>query len=366
MKQKFSVIVAIDNDYELTSNFIENLLNNTCFSNGELIIVVDGGNDYRTLNYLLEKSQKYSFIKVIHNKIKSGYSKANNLGYAKSNGDYLVFINSDVFPFPGSIVQLLNYLEDNPNCGAVQGLLIYPQTLLVQSTGHLFMNNGNTHVYSGSSPQNPFVQTVGKRQALTTAFTAMHAEVFSENGMFDEEYYNAYEGMELTLKITLKGRECIYYPGAMAYHITGGSRNFLNYNDKLSGILFWTRWKEKIIPDIADYLRPQITAYMQKEIYFLILCSDISGWCEILAELKMKTSGEIVIHSSGHNKSLNLYYELPYSALNYKGTYLFITDNIYDLAQNKNWAHVRNNKKDLIIDSHANIIPFYVLNGEQK
>ena len=152
----------------------------------------------------------------------------------------------------------------------------------------------------------------------------------------------------------------------MAYHITGGSRNFLNYNDKLSGILFWTRWKEKIIPDIADYLRPQITAYMQKEIYFLILCSDISGWCEILAELKMKTSGEIVIHSSGHNKSLNLYYELPYSALNYKGTYLFITDNIYDLAQNKNWAHVRNNKKDLIIDSHANIIPFYVLNGEQK
>ena len=128
MKQKFSVIVAIDNDYELTSNFIENLLNNTCFSNGELIIVVDGGNDYRTLNYLLEKSQKYSFIKVIHNKIKSGYSKANNLGYAKSNGDYLVFINSDVFPFPGSIVQLLNYLEDNPNCGAVQGLLIYPQT----------------------------------------------------------------------------------------------------------------------------------------------------------------------------------------------------------------------------------------------
>ena len=269
---KYSVIVAIDNPYELISNFLENLINTTDFQDGELVIVIDGGRDYKTLDYLLNKSTEYPFIKIVNYEKKLGYSCANNLGVKNSSGEYLVFLNSDVLPCEGSISCLLDYLKNNDTCGAVQGLLIYPQNMRVQSTGHLFMENHNSHVYSGMSPQNSLVQAIGKRQALTTAFIAMKKEIFIKNGMFDDEYYNAYEGMELTLKISLSGLDCIYYPEAIAYHITGGSRNFLSYNDKIPGILFWTRWRKHIALDITKYLEPQITTLIKNEIYFLIIC----------------------------------------------------------------------------------------------
>ena len=352
---RYSIIVAIDNNYALTNNFIENLLLTTTFEdNGELVIISDDCKDIETINYLESLSDRHFPIKVIYNKEKIGYGKANNIAVENSSGDILVFINSDVFPVCGSIQCLVSYLEkNNHTVGAVQGLLIYPQNNRVQSTGHLFIDLQNTHVYQNCFVQKDIIKKEGCRQALSTAFCAIPRNIFIENGKFNEYYYNAYEGFELTLKINLSGLKCMYYPEAIAYHIAGGTRSSMNIYEDQQGKYFIQHWGNKLVTDIEQYIRPQLNKEIQNEIYSVIILSQLAGWKRIIKNLALNTNGYIYHPHSGE---INLYQLFPYSFLDFGGNYLFIIDSIKNIAGNNNWIKNRENFHDIVIDSHGNVM----------
>lgn len=352
---RYSIIVAIDNNFALTNNFVENILLTTNFKDeGELVIVVDGCNDIQTIEYLKILSDRKLPIKVIYNKSKTGYGKANNIAVNNSKGDILVFINSDVFPLQGSINKLVSYLEKNiKTVGAVQGLLIYPQNNKVQSTGHLFINLQNTHAYQGASLENEIVHKEGVRQALTSAFYAISRDVFIKNGMFNEYYFNAYEGFELSLKITFSGLKCIYYPKAIAYHIGGGTRGTMNISETQQGKYFIQNWGDKIINDIQQYIKPQLKEKHRKKMYTAVILSQLKGWTETLEKLDFNINGYIYHPYGG---KVNFYLLFPYSFLNFGGNYLFLVDSIDNISQNYNWIKNRRGDYDIAIDSHGNFI----------
>lgn len=350
---KYSIIVAVDNEFALINNFIENLLKTTDIAHeGELVIVLDGCSDIKAINYLKGLSQELNYIKLIENPKRYGYSIANNIAVKNSCGEVLLFINSDVFPTKGSIEKLVNYVSTNqPKIGAAQGLLIYPQNNTVQSTGHLFLDLQNTHVYQGKNISDPVIKKEGMRQALTTAFCAIPRDIFFQNNMLNEYYYNAYEGFELTFKISLAGLKCMYYPEATAYHICGGSRSKLNISETQQSKYFIQHWGEKIETDIEKYIRPQLNDECLNEIYTVINLSQLKGWKYVLDELNFHINGEI---TQPHSGEANLYLLFPYSFLNYAGNYLFITDSYKNLMANHNWFENRFNNRDIVIDSHGN------------
>lgn len=352
---KYSIIVALDNNHALTNNFIENLLLTTPFKNdGELVIVSDGCNDIETINYLKSLSDRHLPIKIIYYNEKLGYGKANNIAVDNSCGDILVFINSDVFPVRGSIQRLISYLEKNSSTvGAVQGLLIYPQNNSIQSTGHLFINLQNTHIYQDSTIHKDIVKKEGRRQALTTAFCAIPRRIFMENGKFNEYYYNAYEGFELTLKINLSGLKCMYYPEAMAYHIGGGTRGSMNICEIQQGKYFIQNWGDKLVTDIEQYILPQINEDILRRMYSVIILSQLTGWEKVIKNLALNINGYIYQLHAGE---INLYQLFPYSFLDFGGNYLFIVDSIKNIAGNYNWIKNRRNSYDIVIDSHGNVM----------
>jgi GT2 family glycosyltransferase len=362
---KYSVIVSINNTYALITNFIENLVSTTEFANGELIVIVDGCKDKDTLDYLEKLKYQFSFMKLIFSNEQVGYSVANNIAVKHSSGDILVFINSDVLPCKGSIEKLISFLIENETIGAVQGCLIYPQNNKIQSTGHLFMEHHNSHIYKGKQSNHPLILEQGSRQALTTAFCAMPKNIFYDNGGFNEKYFNAYDGMELTLKITQSGLKCIYYPKAVAYHITGATRNYIKFDNEMASKKFWSTWEGKIRIDIHDYIMPQITDKMRDQIYFVIDCGNLSDWYSVLQTIGINTSGVIKIQDR-FEKSVNLYFNLPFEALHYNGPYLFLCNDNLILSGNYNWCVVRNNSMDLVIDSHGNVEFFQAIVGIDK
>jgi len=358
----FSIIVSLDNQYELITNFIETLVIHTDLADGELIVIADGCKNKNTLDYLEQIKLRINNFHVILSREQNGYSMANNIAVRHSKGDILVFINSDVLVGKDSIKKLVAFLETNSSAGAVQGRLIYPQNNKIQSTGHLFIGRNNSHIYKGKPCNHPLVLKQGVRQALTTAFCAIPRTVFYSNGGFNEEYFNAYDGMELTLKITCSGLQCVYYPDAMAYHITGATRSYVKFNDELAGRIFWSKWEGKIRTDIAEYIIPQITKEMWNQIYFLIDCGSLPDWDTIIIDIGIAISGKIKIRDR-YDKSIDLYCNLPFAALNYNGSYLFVCDDILALNRNYNWCYVRNNPRDLVIDSHGNVEYLYSLVG---
>ncbi len=352
---RYSIIVALDNNYALTNNFIENLLfTESLQEDSELIIVSDGCTNIQTIEYLKKLSEKTFPIKVIYNKTKKGYGKSNNIGVEYSQGDILVFLNSDVFPTQNSIRNLVSYLEENrKTTGAVQGLLIYPQTNRVQSTGHLFMDLQNAHVYQGSDIQKKVIHECCERQALTSAFCAIPRDIFIKNGRFNEYYYNAYEGFELTLKITYSGLKCIYYPKAVAYHIGGGTRNSMDICETQQGKYFIQNWGEKISTDIEKYILPQLDEEILNKMYRVVILSQLNGWEKVLQRLQFNIDGYVY---QPHSGEANLYNLFPYSFFDFEGNYLFIVESIKDISKNYNWIKRRNKPYDMVIDLHGNVI----------
>lgn len=361
---KYSIITTFNNSYALMSNFVEHLLLNVDQRDGELILYSDGCKDIETLNYLKKKDIAFPWIKLYLSPDQEGYSIANNRAVQMSCGDILVFMNSDVLPQKGSVERLVDIVASMPYPCAAQGRLVFPQNMLIQSTGHLFCGCYNSHIYAGKRYDDPIVLQGGLRQALTTAFCAVPRTVFLGHGGFDELYYNAYEGMELTLKITHSGGKCLYCPDCIAYHITGATRHTLQFDNEMSGRYFWSTWKERVVSDLAFYLRPQITKDMQAQIYFHIECGGILEWNDILAVIGVSTSGSLKLEDRFTN-TINLYRSLPFSALQYPGPYLFTVNDIASLQGNRNWVAVRHNGDDLVLDGHGNVTYLTSLVGVQ-
>lgn len=119
------------------------------------------------------------------------------------------------------------------------------------------------HVYQGKNSDDPLVLKEDTRQALTTAFLTMKKSTFLQYGGFDECYYNAYEGRELTLKVYNSGGCCLYTPKAVAFHCMGGTRKFISKNESQQKGIFWSRWSKKVKCDLKDYLLPQFSSDMQ-------------------------------------------------------------------------------------------------------
>lgn len=358
MDLDLSIIVSFDNRYPLMNNFIEHLVKLTSKLNSEIILISDGCNDNQTLEYIERTQKKFNNIHFIKLNEKVGYSKANNIAVEKSHGKLLLFINTDVFPKEGSIELLMDCFYKYDNIGAVQGLLLYPQNLTVQSTGHVFSDYINHHLYNGRNSNEIEVKTSSQRQALTTAFCMIPRTVFDTIGPFNEFYYNAYDGMELTLKINLNGYKCYYLADAIAYHSTGGTRKYIEYNNEYQSKYFYSHFGKKIKNDLFYYLKNQLKTIDIQKNYFVINCNFAMDWKLILEQLNINYSQFIDIYDRGSN-NIDLYHNLTYLFLTDATPLLFITDHFKNLSQNLNWFIIRNNPNDLIIDYHGNCVKPY-------
>lgn len=360
MPMKNSYIIAINNSYELISNFMENLL--VCVSSTEeLVIILDGHQNQQIMAYLSDLSDKNKNIILLTLQARSGFAVANNYGVRHSTGENLIFINSDVFPQKDCIPILLDTLNSSETIGAVQPLLIYPQTNRVQSTGHLFIDYESRQVFHMQRPDAPFVQISSRRQALTMALCVMKRKTYDKFGGLDEYYFNSHEGMELTLKITLGGYDCIYCHKAVAYHCRRGAREHVHYDEIRQKTHFYTKWETQIQTDITSYLSMQLEHNMLDTSYHVINFSKSRIWRTVLNLLEIRYQN--FTDSDGkYDENVNLYYYLPYQALQYPGRYLFLCNDISQLENNYNWSFLRGQHKDLIFDSNGNVMYFQTLN----
>lgn len=89
---KFSIVVPVYNVKKYLKKCLDSILNQT-YNNFELIIVDDGSTD-GSESICDEYAKKDDRIKVFHKK-NGGLSDARNYGVKHTNGDYLLFVDSD-------------------------------------------------------------------------------------------------------------------------------------------------------------------------------------------------------------------------------------------------------------------------------
>lgn len=356
-----SYIVAVDNSYALISNFV-GFLRPFLQENDEVIMVCDGCDSLSTLEYLFSIEKKDSRFRIIQLKEKCGFSKANNIGVNISKYENLIFINTDIFLTKNCITSLIDMLNSSPNISAVQPLLLYPQTGLVQSTGHVFSKIKSGQLFSMRKSNDSIIHTSASRQALTMALCAVKKSIFYEMGGFNEEYFNSHEGMELTLKMTLSGYACMYCSDAVAYHCSGTSRNKISFDISRQRAYFYKKWGDYIINDLELYLSQQLDFDMAREEYIVYNISSSTDWDRILDSLKIKYSA-IITPKERFEPVINLYDCISFTSLYYPAPYLFLCDSFTKISKNYNWIANRNNHEDLIMDLNGNILKMISLIG---
>lgn len=356
---KASIIVTISNEYALTENFFTHLLS-IIKNDINVFTVVDGETDKSTFLFLQKIQNSLPNISVTYTTENKGFSMANNLGASLSASPYLIFLNSDTFPVDDALYKMIDFMDNSPEVGVTQGLILYPQNNLVQSAGHIFGFYKTTHVFDGLSQQAAIVNKIAERQALASGFYITRRKLFMEENGFNELFYNAWEGLEYSLKIHNKGYKCMYYPEAKAYHVKGSGRNRRFRDETYQTGYFWHHWGDKVKMDLPDIYRLQLQEKDCKYQYLLINGSSIRDniWSIILAEIPLNIIGQYNVEKSMAKNTISLEDSIPASFLQSRTNLLFVVDNFRNIINNYRLFSYRASfmAHDLIIDLNGNVI----------
>ena len=350
---KASIIVALDSNLNFTDNFLYFLSKYENIKEYELIFTSDGNND---VNY--EKSITRFFgknYKYIDHKIKRGYGVVNNIAAHQSTTDILILMNADIILQPNCLENLILSLRQE-KVQAVQPLLIYPQTMRVQSTGHVFCKFYNTHMFENRSINDPIVNKPGYRNAFTTALCAVDKEEFFKHNGFDEKYFNAWEGMELGLKIVTSGGKCYYNPAARAFHIRGGGRGQYKIDETPQTAYFWSKWGNTINENLSKVINLQVDDSDKNLRYILLNFSCIRDFQYIANMLSLDIVECLNFTEFAGNPKIEFFKTLPYSLLDIEFNIIYLANNYTTIINNSLWFDLRNMFNDIVIDLSGNYI----------
>lgn len=352
---KASIIIALDSNINFTRNFLYFLSQYDTINDYEIIIISDGNNDIKYREIVYEFFENKCIY--IENNNKQGYGVVNNIAAQYSSSDILIFMNSDVILDSNCLEELIEPLS-HIGIDAVQPLLIYPQTMVTQSTGHVFCHYHNAHLFENRSIKDSIVQQPDYREAFTTALCSVKKEVFDLYGGFNEKYFNAWEGMELGLKITTNGGKCYYNPLAKAFHIRGGGRSQYKIDETYQSAYFWSQWGNRITENLSVILNNQLKEikHVNSSDYILINFSCIRDFEYIQNKLLINISDSIQYTELAGYSYIEFFKTLPYFLLFVKNNLIYLANNFSVLSNNRLWFNMRKNHEDLIIDLSGNCI----------
>lgn len=243
---KASVIIVNTNEKNHLEKCLPSISAQTC-QNLE-IIVVDNASSDNSVSFV---KQNFPSVLILQNSKNLGYAGANNVGFSRATGEYVVVLNPDTFLHPNCIEELLRALEHNPQAGLATA------KILLMDTPNKLNTCGNTISFTGlafcrgleeSAESYPAEEVVA---AVSGAAFAIRRSVIEHIGGFDDDFFIYYEETDLSLRAMLAGYKCIYVPSAQLSHQYlfkfSPKKNFLQERNRYYALLKTFRWRTLLI-----------------------------------------------------------------------------------------------------------------------
>lgn len=242
-----SIIIPAYGQPILTDSCLQSILQSDAGLEYEIIVVNNSQNpsDVEALDKWLDQDK----IKIIHNEENLNFALGCNLGFSRSIGSRVVFLNNDTTVTDGWLANLLSPLG-NPNISITQPLLLYPDGR-IQCMGLVFSDKSKLAypIYQNQDIPEPVWNKNRFFNAVTGACLAVRADDFALVKGFSTEFVNGQEDVDFCLKLNrLKNTKAMYVADSLVYHYEGKSagRGKFIANNRIS---FIKRWGEQIIPD---------------------------------------------------------------------------------------------------------------------
>lgn len=274
MKPVLSIIILSFNTAKITINCLKSILADKGLKDTPYeIIVVDNASKDNSVKQI--KELKIKNLRLIVNKNNTGFAKANNQALKISQGNYVLFLNSDTVILHSAISQSLDWLSSHPEASVCTAQLLNTDKT-IQPTGGFFPNILNTlfwflrlddlplvnFIIKPIHPHSPRFYTHDrfylKDRALdwvTGAFMLTRKSVLDKTNGFDENLFMYSEELELCYRIKkiFPGTQIWYLIGPQIIHIGAASSNYQNALTKeKGGITFFFKkhkpnWQYRIV-----------------------------------------------------------------------------------------------------------------------
>jgi N-acetylglucosaminyl-diphospho-decaprenol L-rhamnosyltransferase len=192
------------------------------------IVVSDNGSTDGSLRMLAER---YPDVVVIENGENVGVARGNNQCIRHSTGRYIYILNNDTVVNRGSIMRMVEFLDEHPEAGAAGGDLLNPdgsfqagfcrfpslweEFLIVTHVGKRL----NPHFPSHDGPY-PEIREV---DWISSASIVVRREAIEQIGLVDEAYFVYSDETDWQYRLWQAGWKVYYLPEVTTIHYGGGS-----------------------------------------------------------------------------------------------------------------------------------------------
>ncbi len=208
-----SIVIVNFNGEKLLSDCLISIQNQT-FTDFEVLLVDNASTD-NSVNLV---KQKFPWTKVIQSKVNLGYCGANNLGFEKALGNFIVFLNNDTIAERDWLLTLVNTAKNK----AVD--ICASKVLLMHNKGLIDACGLEVDEYGGSVGIGFLQKDDGGYDESFSVFSAYGAcmlvkrEVFRDIGGFDADFFMMFEEVDLCWRARLRGYTIEFVPSSRIYH----------------------------------------------------------------------------------------------------------------------------------------------------
>jgi GT2 family glycosyltransferase len=212
-----SVIVVNWNGLHLLEDCFGSLERQT-WRNVEFILVDNGSTD-GSRETVVSWANRLPNAQTILLSYNSGFCKANNLAFAKANGEWIALFNTDAVAEPNWLAELVRHGDVSQRIGMIASKILFQDPPdVIDKAGHLIYWDGQNR---GRGTMQTDVGQFDKSEEILwpDACAALyHRRIFEETGGFDETFFAFGDDADLGLRARLRGWKAWYVATALVHH----------------------------------------------------------------------------------------------------------------------------------------------------
>ena len=207
---------------------VEKALNNI---DGEIIVVDNNSSD----DSCAMMKQRFPSVKLIENKVNSGFPKGNNIGVIQAKGEYICILNPDTVVAEDTFTKVLAFAKKQKDLGIIGVKLIdgtgnfLPEskrgipTPWVAFTKIMGFYRVFPKAFGKYYARHLSENETGKVEILVGAFMIMQRDLYNQIGGFDENCFMYSDDVDLSYMSLKKGKSNFYFHETSVIHYKGES-----------------------------------------------------------------------------------------------------------------------------------------------